>query len=288
MESGGAAVSHELLERLNRGLTKFGWELQKSTPGAATEQWEEGTVMKSELPSELVNTAALLQDHPNIDTEKFLTKCKRYFGKVPWKIITTQSGDDLILSSAEKFGLIRSKGDPGMILNPIPTKIPTPLEKLTIKPVSNEKELADFFEVMGVSFGIPTFALRASYPKIPGDPISLFLGYAEGVSVSCSVLVCLDGIGGIFTVGTRPEARRRGYGEALTWACVAESKKKGCEMNFLQASDMGAPIYEKMGFRQVIMYSVWRKKASIFNRLRALIYWIRLSRKYRSKKSEAG
>lgn len=251
------------------------------------EEWEEATLMKSNLPAELVNKAFVLQENPRIsDPERFLIKCKTFFGKVPWRIISTTVGSDMISGAARKFGMTRDEGNPGMLLQNIPATLPKPPDTLTIKRVSSEKELNDFFAVLAASFRIPIFALKASYPKVPEDPVSLFIGYETNNPVSCSSLVCSNGIGGIFSVGTDPKARRRGYGEALTWAAIKESRERACEANFLQASEMGASVYEKMGFHRVILYPEWTKKPSALNKLRGLIYWIRLARKInRMKKS---
>jgi hypothetical protein len=50
---------------------------------------------------------------------------------------------------------------------------------------------------------------------------------------------------------------RRGYGEALTWAATR------CRTDLpstLQASSMGRPIYERMGFRTVASFTVWERE----------------------------
>lgn len=46
-------------------------------------------------------------------------------------------------------------------------------------------------------------------------------------------------------VGTLAEARRRGVGTALSWAATEA----------LQASPMGLPVYEVMGFTTVVAYA---------------------------------
>ena len=46
----------------------------------------------------------------------------------------------------------------------------------------------------------------------------------------------------------------RGYGEAVTWAatlCLPELPAT------LQASPMGRPIYERMGYRTIAEFTVW-------------------------------
>jgi len=65
-----------------------------------------------------------------------------------------------------------------------------------------------------------------------------------------------DGFVGVYAVATTPSARGRGYGEALTWAAVASEPNLPAT---LQASEMGRPIYERMGFRTMASFTVWTK-----------------------------
>jgi GNAT superfamily N-acetyltransferase len=52
-------------------------------------------------------------------------------------------------------------------------------------------------------------------------------------------------------VVTRPARRRRGYGTAMTWAAVSAAQGMGCRAFVLTATDMGYPVYVKMGFAPV-------------------------------------
>ncbi len=54
-------------------------------------------------------------------------------------------------------------------------------------------------------------------------------------------------------VATIEAARGRGYGTAMTWAAIADAAP-GVEIAVLQASALGRPVYERMGFRMVVEY----------------------------------
>ena len=45
----------------------------------------------------------------------------------------------------------------------------------------------------------------------------------------------------------------------MAWRAVLDGRAAGCTLGYLQASKMGRPIYEKMGFRVVGEYREWRK-----------------------------
>ena len=46
----------------------------------------------------------------------------------------------------------------------------------------------------------------------------------------------------------------RGIGEAISRQVLRAGADVGCEVGVLQASPMGHPLYEKMGFEEVIDY----------------------------------
>ncbi|WP_051804478.1 GNAT family N-acetyltransferase [Streptomyces griseus] len=62
----------------------------------------------------------------------------------------------------------------------------------------------------------------------------------------------VGGVAEVVGVGTRPEARRRGLGLAVTAALVAEARAAGTEVVFLTASDADVErLYARLGFRTV-------------------------------------
>ena len=76
----------------------------------------------------------------------------------------------------------------------------------------------------------------------------MLVGYVNGVPVSTATLVARDSEACVFNVGTLPENRKRGYGEAMTWAAIREGISLGCTSVFLQATEMGRSMYQHMGF----------------------------------------
>jgi GNAT superfamily N-acetyltransferase len=81
-----------------------------------------------------------------------------------------------------------------------------------------------------------------------------YVGYADGQPVATSALLITGDVAGVYWVATAEAFRGRGYGEAMTWHVVREGAAAGCRVAALQASDMGRPVYERMGFRYVAGY----------------------------------
>jgi GNAT superfamily N-acetyltransferase len=81
-----------------------------------------------------------------------------------------------------------------------------------------------------------------------------FNAYIDGEVASTAALFVSDMVAGVYNVATPERFRRRGLGEAATRAAVAEGRRRGCATTTLQASEMGYPIYERMGYRTVVAW----------------------------------
>lgn len=88
-----------------------------------------------------------------------------------------------------------------------------------------------------------------------------YVGYLEGEPVAVSSLVMAAGLAGIYAVATLPAARRRGIGAAMTLHAMAEGKRRGARHAVLQATPMGLPVYERLGFAQVHEYVTFLQEA---------------------------
>jgi len=77
---------------------------------------------------------------------------------------------------------------------------------------------------------------------VDGEPVSTALGHVTGHDV------------GIFNVGTPPEHRRKGYGGWATARAVERGFELGASFAYLQSSEMGFRVYQRLGFEQVCEY----------------------------------
>jgi ribosomal protein S18 acetylase RimI-like enzyme len=91
------------------------------------------------------------------------------------------------------------------------------------------------------------------------DGVELYVGLRNGQPAATSALVVTASIAGVYNVATVPDYRRRGIGEAMTWRCVSRGLELDCTLAVLQASEMGRPVYERMGFRTVAPYRTFHR-----------------------------
>ena len=85
----------------------------------------------------------------------------------------------------------------------------------------------------------------------PGEPVQLFVGREAGEPVTCGWLARGAGVAGIYGVQTLESRRGRGFGAALTRAPMRAGRDAGDLVAVLQASPLAAPLYERLGFREV-------------------------------------
>ncbi len=145
--------------------------------------------------------------------------------------------------------------EPALALPTIPPAVPAPPPDLTIRRVTTDAGFADFMAVSRTgSYWIPSLAAAT-------DPaVALFVGYCDGVPVAVSRITCYPGnpgVGDINGVATADAFRRRGFGTALTWAAIAEGARRGCTAMTLNATEMGYPVYLRMGFQPVCTYRAY-------------------------------
>ena len=110
---------------------------------------------------------------------------------------------------------------------------------------------------MAISFGlgenVASTAPFANESFLARPEVSAFVVTDEdgqvvstGMSVQTSATVV-----GLYAIGTLPEHQRQGHGAAVTWALMHAAREQGAEVAYLQASDEGAPVYERLGFETV-------------------------------------
>jgi ribosomal protein S18 acetylase RimI-like enzyme len=85
----------------------------------------------------------------------------------------------------------------------------------------------------------------------PDPEMQYFAGRVNGRIVATSAIYTGTGLAGVYAVGTVPDARGRGYGRALTAAALLEGRRLGFARAALLSSELGFPVYRRLGFETV-------------------------------------
>jgi hypothetical protein len=127
---------------------------------------------------------------------------------------------------------------------------------LEIQRVTDRAGLDDFERIMidGYPFSGLTAGALFGTSLLNDESLRFWVGYEHGRAVSAA-LACADtGINNVMLITTLPEARGKGFGEALTWEA---SLLDPALPAMLLSSDLGRPVYERMGYLPLFRYTLW-------------------------------
>lgn len=207
------------------------------------------------FPAADFNTAFLKK--PEGDLPAAIARAEAWFARLelPFLFIVRSDQEDRSVPALRAAGYEPKGGAPAMLLDPARDGAPE-IPGLEIARVQTPEELVTYQETAFEGFGLPksfgSLFLTEQLLAAPG--VELYLGRIEGEPVSTSCLIPTQHVAGIYWVATLETHRKRGLGEALTWAAVRGGMAQGCRAASLQASVMGEPVYQRMGFRTTLEY----------------------------------
>lgn len=165
-----------------------------------------------------------------------------------WVVLSVFPTPDL-----RSLGLVRV-GHPPLMLRP-PAAVPAAPPGLEIRAVADATTLADFQAVLVAGYGLAEVGVPAIADlALAGTPLHLRVGYVDGVAVATAGAAMHHGVLEVDWVATRPEARRRGYGAALTAAVVGLAPDLP---SVLIASDDGHAVYRRLGYLDLFRTTMW-------------------------------
>jgi GNAT superfamily N-acetyltransferase len=178
----------------------------------------------------------------------------------PFCVVLRRDRDARFSALMGELGLTLDEGImPGMALDPIPSGLPTTAPGLELRLVGDADALRDHAIVAAHGFGLSEAVVLAFIGDElwARDGAKAYTGYADGRPVTSGFSIRSGDTLGIFTIATEPDARGRGFGAAMTGRLIVDGAAAGCTIAALQASVMGRPIYERLGFRLVQEYDVY-------------------------------
>ena len=165
-------------------------------------------------------------------------------------------------SALRELGLQAGRFAPGMV-RATSAKAPAPPPGLRIEQVRDPAELEAHVLALALGFGAPDgTGMEGLFPSslLEDDRVVLFNGYVDGAAEpsATAVSVTAEGVAGIYGITVQESGRRRGFGAAMTWAAIAAGARQGLAVAALQASPIGHPVYEQMGFAQIRTHRRYR------------------------------
>jgi len=170
--------------------------------------------------------------------------------------------DAELVAESVLSGLFHRWSEPAMLLHPLPEAIRLP-EAFQVIDVTTEPELLRYAQADAEEFGDWALQLAIARTALGLPGCGLVMGVVDGLAVARSMTVVTGEMTGIHNVYVPPSKRGKGYGTAITAAAVEVARRRGAKAACLEATALGFPVYERMGFRTVGEYVVMGTEAAV-------------------------
>ena len=234
------------------------WEGPVRSMGGQWVRWDDAWAADSALPTRMFSRVTVIRRlDPTAATQLAVRIIRFYQGRPdggPYLVNDPWATLDL-----EPYGFTRWITLPFMLR--APGGSPGSRSGLEIRAVRSKSEMETFVRTLVEGFGISELTDLPSSRimderVLAAGAMRCWIAFADGQPVGTSVAYVSDGIVGVYLVSVVPRARRQGLGEALTWlAALADSAAPST----LQASKLGRPVYERMGYVTALECQTWVK-----------------------------
>jgi GNAT superfamily N-acetyltransferase len=213
-------------------------------------------------PSHPVISNTAIRTDDGADPEELIAAAREFFGArgrgfSVWTRDGVEADRDLV-AACDAAGMQFVYSMPAMTL-PRRAEGRAPGPGVEVRRLDDSAEAADYWRIAAASYediGFPSevFAGYTEAERLVGGEIVAFLGRVEGEPAAIGMTIVTDGVAGIYWIGALATARGRGLGRAVTAAAIDAGFGLGADIASLQASPMGKPIYEAMGFETIYDY----------------------------------
>ncbi|MGH9746964.1 MAG: GNAT family N-acetyltransferase [Candidatus Acidiferrales bacterium] len=252
----------EAIAAAERGLTEAVKQLARRCGGVVRE--EEGLLLVAgNHPCPVLVNSAMRTGV--MEAGEVLRRAAKFFGEIGnhWETWAREGTDEDIERAAQSAGMRAAAELSGMMLFEKP-EAPEAGTEVAVEKVEEMRGVREFTSVAAEAFqdeapGLPEL-VRAMF----SDPRSLiasdtaaFVVRERGEPVSVAMTIVRKSVAWIGWVATRPAARGRGLGNLATAAASRAGFEMGAECASLEATKMGAPVYRRLGYREVMRYRTY-------------------------------
>ena len=135
---------------------------------------------------------------------------------------------------------------------------PVPPSELSIEEVADRPTLEVFERTLVDGYPMPDlqpYRWGGFYDeRVLGGPTRLWVGFVDGRPVATAAAHVAGGVNNVEMIATLDASRGRGYGAAVTWAATVADPSLPA---ILIASDLGRPVYERLGYVALTRWTIW-------------------------------
>ena len=216
------------------------------------------------VPDHFMNLV-VCTDLPPSGIDELIEDALAHFRALNIKKLTWLAQEDTLSMEFKRsllaHGLTESFGtDMAVDLMSIPERLPLPVG-LEIVRVETEEMLRQWIHVASIGFEVSREFEEVWYgffaEAVFDLPFQTYIAFLNGQPVGTSQFFLSAGVAGIYNVTCLPDARGQGIGKAVTHAPLVDACAMGYRVGILQASDLGYPVYRRLGFQDFGELSVY-------------------------------
>ncbi|MFI6265369.1 GNAT family N-acetyltransferase [Micromonospora sp. NPDC051006] len=179
-----------------------------------------------------------------------------------WSIMVRGEAGDEVAALAARHGLVERSDLP---------LLACAAEEIVFRATEAQRSLVR--QVGGVESDLYTEALTRGFEAPEGvfgslmgggvldaDRITGYLAEECDLPAGTGLGMRTAGVIGVFNIAVVPSVRGNGLGRAITETVLRDALAAGADAAYLQASTMGRPLYESMGFRLVENWTVFHAR----------------------------
>jgi hypothetical protein len=215
------------------------------------------TMLSSGIPIPLFNPVYVTGTVT--DPEAALAGARDHYAALglPFVLVFREDTAPGLVTACEAAKMVEHWQMPLMVLDPIPEHgggdpLPKGLEIVVV----DDHNVAAYGGVLASAFGMPKEIVDSMFGSalVRTEGFTGLLGLLDGEPVATSGLFVSGTTAGVYNVATLEAARGKGIGAAITWAAALCGRAAGMERSVLQASEMGEPVYARMGYVTPVRY----------------------------------
>jgi GNAT superfamily N-acetyltransferase len=110
------------------------------------------------------------------------------------------------------------------------------------------------------AYGMPGDFQRALADMSSAEGMHVYTAGEDGRPSACLIAFDHEDDCSIWLVATLAHARGRGFASALMAHALADGRERGRTTSTLQATDLGRPVYERLGYRSLGEIQMWERR----------------------------
>ena len=111
-----------------------------------------------------------------------------------------------------------------------------------------------------LAYGWAGEGFTGALERIPFDSLRLYRARVDGETACVAAMIDRDDDCVLVMVATEPARRGAGIARRLCHAALAEARGRGLRTSTLQATKLGRPVYERLGYRTFGTIEMWERR----------------------------